>query len=82
MAQVRESLKTLKAQGWTTEEKAFGNTTCVVMTPPAGKKDAPNSTDCYADAKGMGIGLGTISLKPTPMDKIKTLIDAAIGRLP
>jgi hypothetical protein len=81
LAQTRDTFNKLKSQGWTVDEKTFGTISCVVMTPPAGKKDLPYSTDCFADAKGMGVGLGTISTKPTALDKMKTLIDQAIARL-
>jgi hypothetical protein len=82
-ALLNQIFDTLKAQGWTEERTDFGNGRCSIMTPPPSAQDVPLSTGCFAEAKGMGIGVGWISGQKTiAIEKVKALLDKAIGRLP
>lgn len=82
LAQFRKTFQTLRSQGWAEERKDFSNGACVVMTPPASAKGMPVSSACFAEAKGMGISVGHHGPSKVSMDKMKTLLDKAIGRLP
>jgi predicted dehydrogenase len=53
------------------------------MTPPASpEKDIPVMTGCVAEAKGVAISVGYMGRTSVPIEKVKTLLDKAIGRLP
>jgi hypothetical protein len=82
LAQFDRTFQTLKSQGWGQERKDFPNGACVIMTPPASAKGMPVSTGCFAEAKGMGISVGHNGGAKVSMDRMKTLLDKAIGRLP
>jgi hypothetical protein len=82
LAQFNKTFETLKSQGWGQERKDFPNGACVIMTPPASMKNMPISTGCFAEAKGMGISVGHNGPAKTSMDRVKGLLDKAIGRLP
>jgi len=83
LAKLRDGFQRLKAKGWTEEKKEFTNAKCALMTPPASsEKDIPVMTGCVAEAKGMGISVGYMGRTSVPIDKVKTLLDKAIGRLP
>lgn len=82
LAQFKQTFQTLKAQGWSEEKKDFSNGMCALMTPPPPGTDMPISTGCFAESKGMGISVGHNGSARVPMDKVKTLLDKAIGRLP
>jgi len=81
LAKFKEAFDKLKAKGWTEEKKEFGNSTCVIMTPPSSEKNAPILTSCVTEAKGMGISVGSMSKKKVSMEKVKTLLDKALGRI-
>ena len=81
--QLNKTFDMLKAQGWTEERKDFSNTRCAIMAPPSSLQDVPLSTACLAEAKGIGISVGSMSgTKKVAIEKIKTLLDKAMGRLP
>ena len=82
LAKMAQVFDTLKAQGWTEERKEFANGRCVLMTPPAASKGIPVSTGCFAEAKGMGLSVGHNGGTRVSMDKVRTLLDKAIARLP
>jgi hypothetical protein len=82
LAKLSQVFDTLKAQGWTEERKDFPTGRCAVMTPPASAKAMPLSTGCFAEAKGMGLSVGHSGTARVPMDKVRALLDKAIGRLP
>jgi len=82
LAQLNQMFETLKAQGWTEERKDFSNIRCAIMTPPSSAKDVPISTGCFAEAKGRGMGIGLMGEKKVAIEKVKVLLDKAIGRLP
>ena len=82
LAILEQALATLKAQGWTEESKAFAGGKCLVMTPPASLTDAPVSTGCFAEAKGMGVSVGSMGKTRVPMEKVKPLLDKIVQRLP
>ncbi len=81
LATLNKALQTLKAQGWTEEKKTFGNGWCSVMTPPSSSGRSA-MTGCVAEVKGMGISLGYMGKTSVPVEKVKTLLDKAIARLP
>ena len=81
LARMAQVFDVLKAQGWSEERKDFANGRCVVMTPPAGK-GLPVSTGCFAEAKGLGISVGHNGPTRVSMDRVRMLLDKAIGRLP
>jgi hypothetical protein len=81
LAKLNKAFETLKAQGWTEEKKEFGNAKCVIMTPPSSEKNVPISTGCIAEAKGMGISVGSMSRNKVSIEKVKMLLDKAIGRI-
>jgi hypothetical protein len=81
-AQLNRMFDMLKAQGWTEERKDFSNIRCAMMTPPSSAKDVPPSTGCFAEAKGRGLGIGWMGAKKVAIEKVKALLDKAIGRLP
>jgi hypothetical protein len=82
LARMAQIFDTLKAQGWGEERKDFANGRCVLMIPPATAKGMPVSTGCFAEAKGVGLSVGHNGATRVSMDKIRTLLDKAIGRLP
>jgi hypothetical protein len=82
LAQFNQTFQTLKAQGWNQERKDFSNGACVIMTPPASAKGMPITSGCFAEAKGMRISVGHNGGAKVSMDKMKALLDKAIGRLP
>ena len=83
LAKLREGFQRLKAKGWTEEKKEFTNAKCALMTPPASpEKDIPVMTGCVAEAKGVAISVGYMGRTSVPIEKVKTLLDKAIGRLP
>jgi hypothetical protein len=71
----------LTAKGWKQDKKDFGNVSCTLFTPPPGEKDAPANTSCLAVVKGMLVNADTISMSPIPIEKLKSLVDSASGRL-
>ena len=78
-----QSYDQLKAKGWTEDRKDFGGVRCLAVKPPASQaKDAPLTTACMAQAKGMFLGATTMTKTPVPMDKVNTLMASAVGRLP
>jgi hypothetical protein len=81
MAKFNESYAALKAQGWKEEDQNFGSAKCVLMTPPAGKEDAPLTTGCFAEAKGMVVSISTLAKTRISIEKVKALLDSAVGRL-
>ena len=83
LAKLRDGFQRLKAKGWTEEKKEFTNAKCALMTPPASpEKDIPVMTGCVAEAKGVAISVGYMGRTSVPIEKVKTLLDKAIGRLP
>ncbi len=83
LTQLNQVFAQLKTQGWKEERKDFSNARCSIMTPPSSETDAPISTGCIAEAKGMGISVGSMSgKKKVAIEKVKALLDKAIGRLP
>lgn len=80
-AQLTKTYQMLTAQGWKQDKKDFGSVSCNMFTPPAGQKDAPANTSCLAAAKGMMVNADVLSTTPIPMEKLKAIVDAALGRL-
>jgi len=72
----------LRAQRYTAEDKDFGNTSCTVLTPPAGAKDGMMMSSCSTAAKGTLLSI--VHMSPTrklTMDQTKKLFDKAVARL-
>ncbi len=82
LANLRKTFETLKARGWTEERKDYANARCSILTPPPSQKDVPISTGCLAEARGMGLSVGSMSpTNKVAIEKVKVLLDKAIGRL-
>jgi hypothetical protein len=81
-AQMQKTLQSLKTQGWTIEEKPFGdNESCWTGTPPANAKDTPRATGCAGSTNGVGISVGITGSMKVDADAVKKLLDAAMKRL-
>jgi len=79
----------LKAQGWTTQTKNVGDSTCLIITPPPSQKNFPAellqasaSTSCHAGSKNLAIGVWFNGTSTAPLEKVKALLDKAVARLP
>ena len=81
-AQMQRVIQALKSQGWTVEEKSFGdNMSCWIGTPPAAATDTPRTTGCAGATNGIGISVGTNGSSRVEVDAVKKLLDAAMRRL-
>jgi hypothetical protein len=81
-AQMQKTIQTLKTQGWTIDEKRFGETSsCWTGTPPAGDSSTPRATGCAGATNGIGISVGTTGSSKVDVDAVKKLLDAAMRRL-
>ena len=81
LAKLNEAFEKLKAKGWTEEKKEFGNTKCVIMTPPSSEKNVPILTTCIGETKGMGTSVGSMSRNKVSIEKVKMLLDKVMGRI-
>ena len=72
----------LKGQGWKYEKKDFGNTSCSLVTPPAGAANSSPATFCATVAKGMLVMASVSSKASIPAEKVKSLAETAATRLP
>lgn len=78
---VGKDMDTLRAKHWTVEEKDFGKSWCLTLTPPASEKGLMLSS-CTAGVKGMILTFTfTSPTKTLSIAQTKTLLDKAIGRL-
>src|ERR1700737_2097021 len=83
LARLRQAFTDLEAKGWKPEKKDFGNGTCLFLTPPASIPNAPTVTSCFAEAKGLGMSVAFMGGKQNvAIEKVKSLLDKVIGRLP
>lgn len=76
-----QSYDALKAKGWTEEKKDFGGMKCLLAKPPGGNASDPFTSNCMTAAKGMIISAASLTKTAVPVEKIKVLVDAAVGRL-
>ena len=81
LAQLDSTYATLRSQGWKEEKKEFGTIACSLMTPPLARQDVGQTTGCLTQAKGMVVSVATLGKTRVPMEKVKALMDSAIGRL-
>jgi hypothetical protein len=82
IAKLEEVYAQLRAQQWAEEKKSFPDDNCVIMTPPAGKKDAPIMSGCVAESKGMV--MSSVFMSPTQklsMEKTRALMDKAVSHM-
>ena len=71
----------LKAANWSLDEKKFGdNEVCWTATPPASDTASPRSTTCAGVTNGFGVSVGGTAGAAVDVDKVKRLLDAAMGR--
>lgn len=82
LAKLRQVTETLKSRGWKEDKKAFGSTSCSLLTPPASEKNAPLTTGCLTEAKGMAISMSYLGKKSVPLENLKALLDKLVTRLP
>jgi hypothetical protein len=79
---MKSTLDRLKATGWQTDEKPFGDDAgCWSATPPASEAGAFRMTGCAGMSSGMGISVGISGPTAVDMSKVKKLLDAAMGRV-
>jgi hypothetical protein len=72
----------LKAAKWTLDEKRFGeNEVCWTASPPATETTSPRSTTCAGVTNGFGVSVGGTAGAAVDVDKMKRLLDAAMGRV-
>ena len=79
-AMLNRNFAALKAKGWTEEAKTFGGISCAALAPPA-KDDAPMTTGCLTEIKGLVVSVGTRSKAKVPIETVKTLLETAAERL-
>jgi len=80
-AELTKTYNMLTSQGWKHEKKDFGSVVCDLFIPPANQKSAPANTSCLTVAQGMLVNADALSLTAVPMEKLKPLVDSAVGRL-
>lgn len=80
-AQLASTYQMLVSKGWKQEKKDFGGVSCTLLTPPANDKKSPANTSCLTVAKGIMVNADTISMTPIAMEKVKAVVDSAVGRL-
>lgn len=78
---LNQSWGELKTKGWKEEKQQFGAVSCFLMTPPAGDKKSPNPTSCTVFNKGMVLSITALGTTRVEMEKVKALLDKAVGRL-
>lgn len=72
----------LRAANWTLDEKRFGeNEVCWTASPPATDTASPRSTTCAGVTNGFGVSVGGTAGAAADVDKMKKLLDAAMGRV-
>ena len=84
LAGLRQVYDGLRAKGWTVTETKFGDMLCSAATPPAAQSnDAPAMTGCISGAKGYALSVGVMGPHfKTPPEKVKSLADDVVKRLP
>ena len=80
-AQMQQTMHALKTQGWTIEEKAFGDVDCWIGTPPAGHAEMPRATGCAGAAHGEGVSVSATGASKVEMNGVNKLLDAAMKRI-
>jgi hypothetical protein len=72
----------LKKQGYTVDERVFGNGMCLALTRPARARPQAFVTSCTLQAKGMQLVMMVPSTtSAVPPETVKKLVDQAIARL-
>jgi hypothetical protein len=83
LGKIRQTMDQLKSQGWSEDKQTFGSVTCSTMTPPPAQKSMPVAAGCMGEAKGMGVGVGSMAPgSAVALAKMKALFDKATSRLP
>jgi hypothetical protein len=73
----------LKKQGYTVDERTFGNGMCLALTPPAAARPKIFVTTCTLEAKGKQLVMMVPSTtSAVPNETVKKLVDQAVARLP
>jgi hypothetical protein len=72
----------LKGQGRKYEKKDLGNTSCSLVTPPAGAANGSPATFCATVVKGMLVMASASSKASIPAEKLKLVAETAAARLP
>jgi hypothetical protein len=72
----------LKGQGWQYDKKDFGNTSCSILTPPAGADNGSPMTSCATVVKGMLVMTSASSKTSIAAEKLKPLTESAAAHLP
>ena len=84
VAKLHEAFATLKARGWTVEDVRTAGMLCTTaVPPPAEREHMPSSTGCFAAAKSFAFSVGAMApYAKVPVDRVKTLADLIVKRLP
>lgn len=71
----------LKGEGWQYDKKDLGNTSCSILTPPAGADNGSPMTSCATVVKGMLVMTSASSRAGIDAEKLKSLAETAAARL-
>jgi hypothetical protein len=82
LAQLEQIYTELGTKGWKEERRELGGARCWALTPPASERDSPLMSACLAEARGMVISVTALGRRLLAIEKVKTLLDAAVARLP
>jgi hypothetical protein len=82
LAKLREVTERLKQKGWKEDKAAIAGGSCSMLTPPPSEKDAPVTTGCLAEAKGMGVAVSYLGKKSLAIENVKALLEKLVTQLP
>ena len=72
-----------KKQGYTVDERIFGNGVCLAVAPTATARSKTFITTCTLQAKGVQlVMMAPSATSAVPSETVKKLVDLAITRLP
>jgi hypothetical protein len=81
LAMLEQTYNRLKAQGWSEEKQDITGGRCALLTPPAAEKDAPITTGCMAEAKGLAVSVSALGRTRVTIEQVKALLDLLVQRL-
>lgn len=81
LAMLEQTYNRLKAQGWSEEKQDITGGRCALLTPPAAEKDAPITTGCMAEAKGLAVSVSALGKTRVTIEQVKALLDLLVQRL-
>ena len=82
LAMLEQTYNQLKARGWTEEkEDLAGGGKCALLIPPASESDAPITTGCFAEAKGLAVSVSALGKTKVSIEQVKELLGKVVERL-